>query len=71
MKRYPVISTKVTRVRIDDERTGPPSSPIQKYAIVDIHRPTTTTTTAADGGGGGCGGVDGGRGVERRRGRGR
>ena len=53
MKRHPVISTKVTRVRIDDECAGPLSSPMQTYAIVDIHCPTTTA--AAGGGGGGSG----------------
>ena len=30
-KRHPVISATVARVRIHDERAGPPSSPIQTY----------------------------------------
>jgi hypothetical protein len=31
VKRHPVISTTVVRVRIDDERAGPPPSSIQTY----------------------------------------
>jgi hypothetical protein len=31
VKRHPVTSSTVARVRIDDERAGPPSSPIQTY----------------------------------------
>ena len=53
MKRHPVASATVARVRIDDGCAGSPSSPIQTYAIVDIHCPTTTA--AAGGGGGGSG----------------
>ena len=60
VKRHSVTSATVVRVRIHDERAGPPSSPIDICPIVDIHRPTTTTTTAAGGvGGSGCGGGGG------------
>jgi hypothetical protein len=63
VKRHSVTSATVVRVRIHDERAGPPSSPIDICPIVDIHRPTTTTTTAAgDVGGSGCGGGGGGGG---------
>ena len=55
MKRHPVTSATVARVRIDDKRAGSPSSSIQTYTQSWI------STTAAGGGGGG-GGVGGGGG---------
>jgi hypothetical protein len=50
VKRHPVTSATVARVRIDDKRAGSPSSSIQTYTQSWI------STTAAGGGGGGGGG---------------
>jgi hypothetical protein len=56
VKRQPVTSATVARVRIDDKRAGSPSSSIQTY---------TQSWISTAGGGGGVGG--GGGAVERRR----
>ena len=64
VKRHLMTSATVTRVRIDDERAGPPSSPIQTYKQSWISTATATTDTTAtiSGGGGGGGSGDGGGG---------
>jgi hypothetical protein len=45
VKRYPVTSATVARVRIDDERAGPPPSPIQTYKQLTAVSPTDRNTT--------------------------
>jgi hypothetical protein len=47
VKRHPVTSAMVARLRIDDERAGPRSLPIQTYKQSWISTAATTTVTAA------------------------
>jgi hypothetical protein len=46
--RHPVTSATVARVRIDDERAGPPPSPIQTYKQSWISTTATATTTTSE-----------------------
>ena len=47
VKRHPVTSATVVRVRIDDERAGPPPSPIQTYMQSWISTATAAATAWA------------------------